>query len=500
MKLSEVLSHVDAIRQDANPGTEITGIAYDSRRVRPGYLFAAVTGFKADGYDFIPQARENGVAAVLCERWLEGAGIPQIQTASVRRSMALAAANFYGHPSRKMKAIGVTGTNGKTTTTYLIDSILRASGLRTGLLGGIEYRMGDESVPATRTTPESIDLQEMLAHMAAAGVDAVTMEVSSHGIDLFRVANVDFDVAVFTNLTREHLDLHEDMENYFLAKRRLFVGNLANLADAQTSQVSQSGGKRPLAVVNVDDRYGRRLAEELGDVIGFGLYTGADVTAANIKINGWETSFDLVMPSGMASVRLQLPGTHNLFNALSAAGAAHALGVAPQLAANGLQSVHGVPGRFELVDVETPFKVVVDYAHNEDGLSRSMATAGDLTENRVIVVFGCPGERDRDKRPEMGRIAGSLSHLAILTTDDCYGEPPEQILDEAEPGLMESGGKYLRIPDRRRAIETALEAAGPGDTVLIAGKGHETRQIMAAGPVPFNDAEVVKEIVTGTGC
>lgn len=489
MRLSEVLLNVPAVRQDADPATEISGLAYDSRRVEPGFLFCAVPGFKADGHDFVAQARAKGAASVLTGRWLDEAGLPQVETANVRRSMALAAANFHGHPSQRMKVVGVTGTNGKTTTTYLIDAILRSGRQKTGLVGGIEYRIGEESAPAARTTPESIDLQQMLAGMAQAGVEAATLEVSSHGIDLYRLAFVDFDVAVFTNLTREHLDLHGEMESYYISKRRLFT-------EALEDSESESGvRRRPLAVVNLDDAYGRRLAGELGEALGFGLSAGADITAENVKMHGWETSFDLVTPSGAAPVTLNLPGYHNLSNALAAAAAAHALGLDPQVSARGLLSVAGVPGRFELLDVKAPFKVVIDYAHNEDGLARSLSTAAELTDHKVIVVFGCPGERDREKRPEMGRIAGSSSDLAILTTDDCYGEPPEQILDEAEPGLLASGGRYLRIPDRREAIEAALQAAGPGDTVLIAGKGHETRQIMSEGPLPFSDSLVVREIM-----
>lgn len=489
MKLSEVVSGISAVRQDAHSSLEISGIAYDSRRVKPGYIFAAIPGYKLDGHFFIPHARANGAVAALTGHWIDDSELPQIQTENVRLALARAAGNFYGHPSNNMTVLGVTGTNGKTTTTFLIDSILREENFRTGLLGGVEYRLGNKTLAAKRTTPESLDLQEMLCEIDKASIEMVTMEVSSHGIDMFRVAYVDFDVAVFTNLTPEHLDLHEDMESYFLSKQRLFMGGLESETGADAR------GRRPAAVINVDDAYGRRLAEELDGVIGFGLTDYAAVQAVNVQLLGWETLFDLVTPQGTVQIKLRLPGLFNVYNALAAAAAAIALDIPLEGIIKGIKSVEGIPGRFELVNVKAPFNVVVDYAHNEDGLAQSLKTASQLTDNRLIVVFGCPGERDRDKRPQMAEVAGSLSDLAILTTDDCYGEPPERILDEAEPGLKASGSQYLRIPDRRQAIKTAIEAAGSGDTILIAGKGHETTQIMAGGPVPFDDKQVVREII-----
>lgn len=491
MKLSDVLSHVRVIRQDADPALEITGLTYDSRRVEPGFLFVAVPGFKTDGHDFVPQALDNGAAAILTERWIAAAGGPQIQTDKARGSMALAAANFYGHPSTRMVLIGVTGTNGKTTTTYLLDAILRAGGRKTGLIGGVEYRIGDQATAASRTTPESVELQQLLSEMSKAGVEVVTLEVSSHGIDLYRVAYLEFDLAVFTNLTSEHLDLHGDMESYFRAKRRLFSGGL------EQPDHTAAAGIRPLGIINVDDAYGQRLAEEMTESISFGMSAGADVTATDVRAEDDGTRFRLLVPGGETPAGLRLPGDYNLSNALAAAGTAHALGASPKVIAQGLGNAAGAPGRFELLELPTRFRVIIDYAHNEDGLAKALTAAAHLTGNRLIVVFGCPGERDRDKRPRMGRIAGSLADLAILTTDDCYGEPPDQILDETEPGLKASGGEYVRIPDRRLAIAIAIGRAAPGDTILIAGKGHETRQIMADGALPFSDELVVREIIAG---
>ena len=503
-KLADLLRGMpDLIRADEEGSLGINGIAYDSRKVEPGFLFAAVPGFKADGHDFIGQARRAGAAAILTERWLENAGVPQVQVRSVRKAMAFAACQFYDNPSRRLSLIGVTGTNGKTTTTYLIDSILRKNGTTSGLIGGIEYRIGDRSLGAKRTTPEAADLQGMLSDMADAGVSAATIEVSSHGIDLYRVACLDFIVAVFTNLTRDHLDLHGGMEQYYQSKRSLFTGTL----DDPGNPSAAPQGTQPRAAVNIDDGYGRRLAGELSaspaqapggketPPITFGLDPRARVRAGNIEYAGWETRFDLLTPSGEAPVSLHLPGAYNLENSLAAAAAASALEIPVEVIASGLTSSRGAPGRFEPVGIDAPFQVVVDYAHNEDGLIKALTTARSLTPGRVIVVFGSPGERDRDKRPGMGKVAGSMSDLAILTTDDCYAEPPDQILDETEAGLLESDAEFQRIADRRQAIETAIESARPGDTILIAGKGHETRQIMAGGPLPFNDRDVVLEIV-----
>ncbi|MFA5809417.1 MAG: UDP-N-acetylmuramoyl-L-alanyl-D-glutamate--2,6-diaminopimelate ligase [Thermoleophilia bacterium] len=493
MRLSELLAGAKIIRQTADSVPEITGLAIDSRKVKPGYLFAAINGFKIDGHDFIPQASEAGAAAVLTEHWVDEATIPQVQTPSVRQAIALAAASFYENPSEKLTLVGVTGTNGKTTTTYFIESILRAAGKKTGLLGGIEYRLGDDSIPATRTTPEAIDLQAMLARMVKHKVDTATIEVSSHGIDLYRVAYLNFAVAVLTNLTREHLDLHQDMEIYYQTKRRLFTAGIVGGKTASHEGV-------PFAVINTDDEYGRRLAAELADetarrILTYGLDIDSDVHAKNIEISGWKTSFDLVTPSENVHIVMNLPGDFNIYNALAAATTACALGISTAVIREGIAGFRGAPGRFELVDANMPYQVIVDYAHNEDGLVKAITAARSLTSKRVIVVFGCPGERDRDKRPGMGRITGTLADLAILTTDDCYAEPPEQILDETEPGLLESGGDYLRIADRRFAIRTALESAGKGDIVLIAGKGHETRQIMSSGPVPFNDKDTILDIL-----
>lgn len=489
MKLSAILRGV--VPLDCHPETPepvITGLAYDSRRVQAGDLFFAVPGFKADGREFVAEAEKAGAAAIVTESPGAGVGIPQCRVENIRLVMALAAANFYRRPSSGMTLIGVTGTNGKTTTTYMIDAILRSIGSPTGVIGGVQYRIGDRMLPATRTTPEAIDLQKMLAEMAAVDTEVAILEVSSHGIELSRVAMLDFDIAVFTNLTHDHLDLHSDMESYFHTKRRLFVGSL------EFAQHEAVPGMRPLAVVNIDDEYGQRLADDLEDVITYGLTPEADISAGTIKQEDWGSTFTLATPEGLAPVRLRLPGMYNIMNALAAAGTAYSVGLKAAGIAGGLSSFRGVPGRFELV-TDQPFRVIIDYAHNEDGLTQALTAARHLTAGRLITVFGCPGERDQEKRPGMGEIAGRLSDLAILTTDDCYAEPPDQILDATQEGLEKSGAEFQRLPDRRSAIDSALNAARPGDTVFIAGKGHETTQMTAAGAIPFSDRQVAMELL-----
>lgn len=488
MRLSEILTGAAVIRQTADPDLVISSIAYDSRQAQPGSLFVAVPGFKADGSRYIGAAAAAGALAALSEDWPEGSPLPLVQVESARRAMALAAANFYGRPSEKLTLTGVTGTNGKTTTTFMIDAILRAAGRKCGLLGGIEYRLNGRTLPAARTTPESVDLQLLLAEMLGYGVEAATIEVSSHGIELARTDCLDFDVAVFTNLSREHLDLHGDMESYFAIKRQLFDGPLP-CGDRPGE------GMPSRAAVNIDDDYGRRLAAGLPGAIAFGLGDGADVTASAVDTSGWQSSFKLRAGAAAIPVILAMPGRYNVMNALGAAAAALALDLPEDAIAEGLNGFAGVPGRFESVPVEAPFKVVIDYAHNEDGLRRALETARSLTAGRVITVFGCPGERDREKRPGMGRTAGSMADLAVLTTDDCYNEPPEAIMDETEHGLVESGGEYLRVSDRREAIAAAIARARSGDIILVAGKGHEDRQIMAGGAVPFSDREVIRELL-----
>ncbi len=495
MRLAQVLQGVKIIRHAADLDVDITSVMYDSRQAGRGSLFIALPGFKSDGHDYAAGALERGAAAIVTERWLAGLRASQVQVENSRRALAQAAANFYGQPARRLKVVGVTGTNGKTTTTFLLDSIFRAAGRKTGLVGGVENRTPAGVTRSKRTTPEAPDLQRLLAEMVEADFEFAVIEASSHGIELSRLDCVPFTAAVFTNLTHDHLDLHQDMESYFQVKRRLFL-------PAPKNGVSTcKGGQAPRAAVNMGDVHGRRLLDELGPgrVASFGSAAAAEVRAENLRGHAWDSRFELVTPAGSVPVSFHLPGRHNIDNALAAAAAAHLLGLPLEAMAAGLASLRSVPGRFEPVDVGRQYEVVVDYAHNEDGLERTLQTARQFTSGKLILVFGCPGERDCYKRPRMGKIAGSRADLSVLTTDDCYAEEPKRILDAAEQGLIQSGGRYLRIADRGAAIEAALNAAAPGDLVLIAGKGHERTQIMASGPKPFNDAEEVKRIAIKQG-
>lgn len=490
MKLSQLISNLEVVRRDAETSIEIGGLAYDSRSVREDDLFFAVPGFKTDGHDFISSAAGAGAAAAVTQNWRRDAAIPQIQVPDVRRAMAAVAFNFYANPASKLKTIGVTGTNGKTTTTFLIDSILSAAGIEAALIGGVLYRVGDHVEDAIRTTPEAIDLQLLLAQAAGEGAEAAIMEVSSHGIDLARVDCLEFDIAVFTNLTRDHLDLHGEMGDYFQVKRRLF-----KRADDGGCAAVDVVLADPVAVLNIDDPYGRRLAEELREPVTYGLADDAMVRAELINYSGWQTGISLVTPAGEVAVELKLPGEFNVYNALAAVSAAYAMRIPLADIVTGINSFHGAPGRFERIATNAGFQIILDYAHNEDGLESVLKAARKIGKGRLITVFGCPGERDREKRPGMGRIAGTLSDLAVLTTDDCYGEPPKAIMDAVERGLREAGGEYRLIEDRRNAIEFALATASAEDTILVAGKGHERVQIMKDGPHPFSDRDVIEEFL-----
>ena len=423
---------------------EITDLAYDTSAVESGAAFFCVAGANVDGHDLAPDAVDRGASALVVERPV-APPVPQLVVESVRAAMGPAAVAFFDDPSRELDVAGVTGTAGKTTTTYLLDSILRCSGRRVGLLGNIERRVGGDVRPAALNTPEAIDLQRLLREMLDAGDDACVLEATSHASVQGRLDGVRFAVLVFTNLAHEHLDFHGTMDDYFAAKRRLF-----DQADA--------------AVVNVTDEWGRRLARELPDAITFDAATPLDAALA-------------------------LPGSFNVENALAAAAAARVLGVDEATIRRGLEAVRGVPGRFESVDEGQPFHVIVDYAHKPASLENVLRAARELARGRVICVFGCGGDRDREKRPLMGRIAHELADVAILTSDNPRSEDPLAIIDEVLRGAPELDVE----PDRRTAIVRAIEAAREGDVVLIAGKGHEQGQEIAGAKLPFDDRDVARD-------
>jgi UDP-N-acetylmuramoyl-L-alanyl-D-glutamate--2,6-diaminopimelate ligase len=501
---------------------EITGLAYDSRAVKPGDLFFCVSGFRSDGHDFAPQAARAGAAALVVERPL-GLGVPEVPVASARAAMAHAAASFYGHPGRELRVVGVTGTNGKTTTAYLVRALLAAAGEQCGLLGTVKSVIGGRELPVARTTPEAIDLQADLRAMLDGGDVACSMEVSSHALELGRVAEIPFAAAIFTNLTQDHLDFHASMEEYFQAKRRLF------LASGEGDEAVPAPG---VSVLNVGDRYGRRLAAEIADARTFAVDAPADYSATGVRCGFGGCSFTLETPAGRRELALPMPGRFNVANALGALATAHALGVELDLLVAALERGVHVPGRFEPVEEGQEFAVLVDYAHTPDSLENVLGAARELVagtgqepgargDGRVLCVFGAGGDRDRGKRPLMGEIAARLADVAIVTSDNPRSEDPERIIEEimdgvtvaeGEVGACQSGAvdgaaissagrvspggvsaRVCSIADRGAAIAEAISCARRGDVVVIAGKGHEQGQELAAGrKVPFDDVAVAR--------
>lgn len=470
MRLDALAGGADDARILGDGSVEVSALAYDSRRARPGTLFFCVPGEKVDGHAFAAQVVEAGAAALVVERELE-VDVPQVLVADARAAMAPFAARFHGNPSRDLQMVGVTGTNGKTTTAFLVREVLEQARTACGLLGTVKQVVGGVEEEVERTTPEAIDLQATLRRMLEAGDRACAMEVSSHALVLHRCDAIEFEVALFTNLTQDHLDFHADMEDYFLAKRKLF---------------EMAPGT---AIVNVDDAYGRRLAEEFDCVTFSAEGAEADYVAREVSFDAGGAEFTV---DGM-TVRTGLPGHFNVANALGAFAAAVELGVSAEHAASGLARAGRVPGRFEPVDEGQGFAVLVDYAHTPDSLENVLRAARRLTAGRVIAVFGAGGDRDRDKRPKMGRAGAELSDLAIVTSDNPRSEDPEAIVAEVAAGAGEGAGVEIEV-DRRAAIALALGKAEPGDTVVIAGKGHEQGQEFEGGrKVPFDDREVVRE-------
>ena len=466
MTLREVMGG-DARR---SADVEITGLHYRSSDVRPGGLFFCVPGFRADGHDFASDAVERGAAAVVCERPL-GLAVPEIVVPDVRAAMGPAAARYFGDPTADLRVVGITGTNGKTTTAFLARAILEQAGIRTGLMGTVKSVVGGAEEPVERTTPEAIDVQASFRRMLDAGDDACVMEVSSHALELGRAEGIRFACRVFTNLTQDHLDFHPDMEAYFLAKRRLFEG---------------SGP----AVVNVDDGYGRRIAADLPDAITYAVDADATFRARDVRFDPAGSSFTCDTPDGTIEVVTRLPGLFNVQNALAALAAAHTLGIDLEVGRAALAEAARVPGRFEPVDEGQPFTVLVDYAHTPEALENVLRAARELTDGRVHVVFGAGGDRDRAKRPLMGRAAATLADRVIVTSDNPRSEDPEAIIAE----ILEGTGEGVeRETDRRRAIARAVETAAPGDVVVVAGKGHEQGQEFEGGrKEPFDDVTEVR--------
>ncbi len=493
MNFRQLLDGVETLAQRGNP--EITGVQYDSRRISPGDLFVAMRGETTDGNRFIEDAITRGAVAVVSDtvETAPHAGIAWAHVPHGRRALAGVSANFYGRPTVRMKLTGITGTNGKTTTSFLAEAILGAMGRTSALIGTVEYHIGPEVLPAPHTTPEPLEIHCLLDRASRQGASEAVMEVSSHALAQQRVYGLPFDVAVFTNLTRDHLDYHGDFDEYFEAKKFLFAG---------------CGSDPPrVAVLNADDDYGVRLvpfAKSVGSqVVTYGIERG-DFHATRIEMGPQGTSFTLMTPRGETAISSSLIGRVNVYNILAAAAAAVARGCSLDAVRRGVAAVRRVPGRFESVDCGQPFNVVVDYAHTDDALRNLIAVARAFVARegragRVITLFGCGGDRDRSKRPLMGEAAGRGSDFVLLTSDNPRSEDPLAIINDALVGLQKTGTRHIIEPDRRQAIAHAIAEARPGDIVLIAGKGHERVQVNAAGSIPFDDVEVARDALRASG-
>ena len=480
MNLRELLFGLNG-RTSGNLDTEILGLAYDSRKVSPGFLFAAIRGTRTDGNRFLPQAIANGAAGIVsCAPPLESLAMPWIQVDDERAALAILAANFYQHPTEELHLVGVTGTNGKTTTTYLVESILQEAGHTAAVLGTIEYRGPGFDYAAERTTPEAPDLERLFRQVVDAGGRYAVMEVSSHAIEMKRVMALQLEIADFTNLSRDHLDFHGDMESYFEAKKKLFTG--------------RTGVKPKLMVLNMDDpRYEDLRSIDPPRVITYGMQLAAEICPSHYHF-GWDgTDATYKTPLGELEVHTSLMGKPNLYNIGAAIGVAVGLDIPTGAVQNGLQRLRNVPGRFEPVSAGQPFRVIVDYAHTDDALEKVLRSAREITSGRVIVVFGCGGERDRTKRPVMGEVATRESDYAVVTSDNPRGEDAMEIIREIEGGMK--GARYRVVADRREAIRTALGEAQKGDTVVIAGKGHETYQTIGDRSYAFDDRVVARELL-----
>ena len=487
--LAVLRGQVEILEQRGDVNLPVHAITDDSRAVTAGSLFVAVKGERVDGHRFVEQAIKAGAVAVVAQATVASGPLPFVQVADSRKALGLLGSRFYGDPSARLKMIGVTGTNGKTTTTYLCKSLLEGIGRRVGLIGTVGYQIGQETFPASHTTPGALDLQALLAKMVEGGLTDAVMEVSSHALALDRTAGCEYDVAVFTNLTQDHLDFHHTMDEYFAAKLRLFTG----LAGGQKT------GKR--AIINLDDpRGGAILAACPVPAWGYAIKNQADLKAERVRLSLAGTTFTASTPAGSFAVESRLVGEHNVYNLLGAIGVALHSGATSDQVCEAAAQITNVPGRFERVSSGQDFTVVVDYAHTEDALLRLLTAAQTLKTGRIITVFGCGGDRDRGKRPKMGRAAVEYSDVVILTSDNPRTEDPMAILHEVEIGVRDALERrnhvqYHMVPDRREAIGAAIHEARRDDMVLIAGKGHEDYQIIGTKKFHFDDREVAREAI-----
>lgn len=483
MKLVELWDFMDIKEVKGDVNITVRGVSYDSRKVKPGYMFICVEGFNVDGHDFIEEAIEKGANSLLVQKEVkvDKEGVTVIRVEDTRKAMAAVGHVFYGFPSQKLKVIGVTGTNGKTTTTYLIKSILEEAGYKVGLVGTIVNKIGDREIPSQRTTPEALDLHRLFQDMVLSGVDYVVMEVSSHSLELGRVGYVDFDIGIFTNLSRDHLDFHGTLENYLEAKLKLFKStDRMNIINADDS---------------VKDTIINRIKHLPTPIFTYGVKNRADYTASEIELAPGAVKYNLVWKESRIPIEVKIPGMFTVYNSLAAASAMMAEGIPVEYIQQGLKQAEGVKGRFETVETGRGFSIIIDYAHTPDGLEKVLSAVREFAKGRIITLFGCGGNRDREKRPVMGDVAGRLSDFVIITSDNPRKEEPHLIIDEILPGVERTGCSYICIVDRRKAIEYALEMAREGDVIILAGKGHETYQELADRTIEFDERKIVREIL-----
>ncbi|TRZ52685.1 MAG: UDP-N-acetylmuramoyl-L-alanyl-D-glutamate--2,6-diaminopimelate ligase [Dehalococcoidia bacterium] len=480
MKLNLLLKGIDTFTVKGNRHAEIESISYNSKQIKNQGMFFAIKGIIQNGYNFIDEAIERGAVCVAAEEdFITYKNITKVIVSDIRKACAIIAANFYRHPSDRMNVIGITGTNGKTTTLYMVSAILQHAGMKCGMIGTVNYKIGPRLIPATNTTPSSIMLQMFLSDMDASGINNCVMEVSSHALHQDRVEAISFNRAIFTNLTSEHLDYHKNMDQYFEAKRKLF------------SMLKGDG----MGIVNVDDEYGRIIAaEHKGKILTYGIKNAADIMVCEIAKSADRTSFKVYAGGNSFHIDSPLIGEYNIYNMLAATAWAISIGLSPALIKGAMESFQSPPGRMERIDTaQSGISVFVDYAHTDDALSNALNALEEVKRKRIITVFGCGGDRDKKKRPRMGRVAAGLSNLVIITSDNPRNENPEDIIDDIEKGLPEGFCDFKIIIDRRKAIEYSLSIAQRGDIVLIAGKGHENYQILKDTTVAFDDRKIAYE-------
>ena len=490
MQLKQIISQFSPVSVEGSLDREVSGITYDSRRVTPGMVFVAIPGGRVDGHQFINTAIDRGAAAIICaQNGFSSQRATKIKVLDTREALARAAAAFYEQPSTKLKVIGVTGTNGKTTVAFMVKEILEAAGIKTGLLGTIRYEIGERVIPAHRTTPEALEIQQMMAQMVRAGCAACVMEVSSHALDQQRVCGVDFDLGIFTNLTQDHLDYHGTMAEYFAAKQKLFTGLHAS-------------AKPGSAVINIDDAFGRQLARDTNAeiLLTYGLGEAATLRATQIQLGRDATRLKIETPAQKFSCQLPLIGRHNVYNALAAVGAALVLKIPESVIKSALNDLRPVPGRLESIAAGQPFGVYVDYAHTDDALRNVLLTLREIAPGRLLLAFGCGGSRDVGKREKMGAAAAELADVTVITSDNPRTESPAAIAAQIEAGFRSVRSEGCRVElDRRRAIDELIRQARPGDLVLLAGKGHETYQEFEDTVVPFDDRIYARETLETLG-